>query len=169
MSSTAGLGPVGAMGVAVAALAMLTVLPALLLIGGRRAFWPLVPRYGHETSATPRRGHVLAPARRAGSIAGTARSGSRRRSVLGVLALGTLTLDDNLTTANAFRGDVESVQGQSSLEQSFPAGASAPTESSSPTPKVVDTVLAAAAQAPQVAAVGRVADGYHRAPVHRRP
>ena len=44
VNSTAGLGPVGAMGVAVAAIAMLTVLPALLLIGGRRAFWPFVPR-----------------------------------------------------------------------------------------------------------------------------
>ena len=39
VNSTAGLGPVGAMGVAIAALAMLTVLPALLLIGGRRAFY----------------------------------------------------------------------------------------------------------------------------------
>ena len=46
VNSVAGLGPVGAMGVAVAAAAMLTVLPALLLVGGRRAFWPFVPRYG---------------------------------------------------------------------------------------------------------------------------
>ena len=48
VNSTAGLGPVGAMGVAVAATAMLTVLPALLLIGGRRAFWPFVPRLDHS-------------------------------------------------------------------------------------------------------------------------
>ena len=39
-----------------------------------------------------------------------------------------LTLDDDLTTANAFRGSVESVQGQRLLEQAFPAGASAPEE-----------------------------------------
>ena len=43
VNATAGLGPVGAMGVAVSAAAMLTLLPALLLIGGRRAFWPFVP------------------------------------------------------------------------------------------------------------------------------
>ena len=48
VNSTAGLGPVGAMGVAVAAVAMLTLLPALLLIGGRRAFWPFMPRVGQE-------------------------------------------------------------------------------------------------------------------------
>ncbi len=50
VNSTAGLGPVGAMGVAVAASAMLTVLPALLLIGGRRAFWPFVPRFDRPRS-----------------------------------------------------------------------------------------------------------------------
>ena len=36
---TAGLGPVGAVGIALAMLSMLTVLPALLAICGRRAFW----------------------------------------------------------------------------------------------------------------------------------
>src|SRR4029079_13746566 len=39
VNSTAGLGPVGAMGVALAMIAMLTVLPAMLAIFGRRAFW----------------------------------------------------------------------------------------------------------------------------------
>ena len=37
-------------------------------------------------------------------------------------------LDDNLTTAQAFRGGVESVEGQELLERSFPAGASAPSK-----------------------------------------
>ena len=156
VSSTAGLGPVGAMGVAIAALAMLTVLPALLLIGGRRAFWPIVPRFGHETSE--RRRDVWS--RLGGWI------DRRHRPVwiattlgLGVLALGTLTLDDNLTTANAFRGDIESVAGQKLVEQSFPAGASAPTEILVTDPKVVDAVIAAAEQAPQVAEVGRAETG----------
>jgi RND superfamily putative drug exporter len=43
VNGTAGLGPIAAMGVACAALAMLTLLPALLTIFGRRAFWPFVP------------------------------------------------------------------------------------------------------------------------------
>ena len=123
VNSIKGLGPVGAMGVAVAALAMLTLLPALLLIGGRRAFWPYVPRHGAESR--DRRGSW-------GSL-GIWINGRRRvlwivtALGLAVMSLGVLTLDDDLTTANAFRGSVESVQGQRLIEQSFPAGASAPT------------------------------------------
>jgi RND superfamily putative drug exporter len=43
VNGTSGLGPIGAMGVFCAALSMLTLLPALLTIFGRRAFWPFVP------------------------------------------------------------------------------------------------------------------------------
>ena len=43
VNGTSGMGPFAAMGVACAALSMLTLLPALLTIFGRRAFWPFVP------------------------------------------------------------------------------------------------------------------------------
>ncbi|HSK49877.1 MAG TPA: MMPL family transporter [Solirubrobacterales bacterium] len=43
VNGTSGLGPIAAMGIACAALSMLTLLPALLTIFGRRAFWPFVP------------------------------------------------------------------------------------------------------------------------------
>ncbi|MBD0281686.1 MAG: MMPL family transporter [Thermoleophilaceae bacterium] len=43
VNGTSGLGPIAAIGVASACLAMLTLLPALLTIFGRRAFWPFVP------------------------------------------------------------------------------------------------------------------------------
>ena len=43
VNGTSGLGPIAAMGVACAAISMLTLLPALLTIFGRRAFWPFVP------------------------------------------------------------------------------------------------------------------------------
>ena len=43
VNGTSGLGPIGAIGVACACLSMLTLLPALLTIFGRRAFWPFVP------------------------------------------------------------------------------------------------------------------------------
>ncbi|MDH4177008.1 MAG: MMPL family transporter, partial [Thermoleophilia bacterium] len=122
VNTTAGLGPVGAMGIAVAAVAMLTALPALLLIGGRRAFWPFVPRYGSDDRASRgawrRLGDWIAPRRRLVWVV-TALS-------LGALSLGALSLDDELTSANGFRGSVEAVQGQEILQQSFPAGASAP-------------------------------------------
>ena len=70
VNGTAGLGPIAAIGIACAALSMLTLLPALLTIFGRRAFWPFVPH-------TPE----TAPAADAGLRAGTAedRRGLRRR------------------------------------------------------------------------------------------
>jgi putative drug exporter of the RND superfamily len=42
------LGPVGSVGIVCAVAAMLTLLPAVLVIFGRRLFWPFVPRYGSE-------------------------------------------------------------------------------------------------------------------------
>ena len=46
MNSTAGLGPVAAIGVGVTLLAMITLLPALLVIFGRWMFWPFSPTFG---------------------------------------------------------------------------------------------------------------------------
>jgi putative drug exporter of the RND superfamily len=48
LASNKALGPVGAIGIAFALLAALTMLPALLLVFGRAAFWPLRPRFGSE-------------------------------------------------------------------------------------------------------------------------
>jgi RND superfamily putative drug exporter len=53
VNGTSGMGPIVAMGVACAALSMLTMLPALLTICGRRAFWPFVP---HSTQWMAREG-----------------------------------------------------------------------------------------------------------------
>jgi len=150
VNSIKGLGPVGAMGIAVAALAMLTLLPALLLIGGRRAFWPYVPRHGAE--ARDRRGFwgslgIWIDVRRRVLWIVTALG-------LAVMSLGVLTLDDDLTTANAFRGSVESVQGQRLIEQSFPAGASAPTVVLVTDPERTAAALAAARAAEGVVFVG---------------
>ncbi len=154
VDSTAGLGPVGAMGVAVAALAMITLLPALLLLAGRRAFWPFVPRRGNADAAKH------GPWRRLGEWI----DGRHRRVwvvtslALGAMALGVATLDDDLTTANAFRGEVESIQGQRAIERSFPAGSSAPTVVIVP-PESAQATRAAAARSDVVAAVGRPESG----------
>ena len=43
VNGTAGLGPIGAMGIFMAMSFMLTMLPAALVVVGRRAFWPFVP------------------------------------------------------------------------------------------------------------------------------
>jgi RND superfamily putative drug exporter len=61
VNGTAGLGPIAAIGIACAALSMLTLLPALLTIFGRRAFWPFVP---HTPDTAPRAEAVSEGARR---------------------------------------------------------------------------------------------------------
>ncbi|MBM3678175.1 MAG: MMPL family transporter [Actinobacteria bacterium] len=155
VSTTAGLGPVGAMGVAVAAIAMLTLLPVLLLVGGRRAFWPFVPRLGSEDAARRGGWHRLG-----GWLQGRARAAWIVTAVvLGALALGALTLDQDLTTANGFRGSVEAVQGQELVATSFPAGASAPTIVVVGDPARTDAAIAAARSSPLVAEVGEPVTG----------
>ncbi len=124
VNATSGLGPVAAVGIAVAMLAMLTLLPAALVTFGRRAFWPFVPRYGgagsDETHGPWRRlGEWIAPRPRRVWL-GTAIG-------LGVLCLGLTQLSTGLTSGNQFRGAVESVQGQKLIDAAFPAGANAPT------------------------------------------
>jgi putative drug exporter of the RND superfamily len=158
VNGTAGLGPVAAIGVAVALASMLTVLPALLVIAGRRAFWPFIPRYEPGVVAVPEeRGRW----RRLGD-----RIGRNPRPVwiasvvaLVVMALGLTTFDTNLTTANSFRDDVEAVRGQELLEASFPAGASAPTDVIVPDPARVPAVSAALRQTEGVSAVAPIDEG----------
>ena len=61
VNGTAGLGPIAAIGIACAALSMLTLLPALLTIFGRRAFWPFVP---HTPETAPGADGISERARR---------------------------------------------------------------------------------------------------------
>jgi putative drug exporter of the RND superfamily len=61
VNGTSGLGPIAAIGIACAALSMLTLLPALLTIFGRRAFWPFVP---HTTETAPKETAISDRARR---------------------------------------------------------------------------------------------------------
>lgn len=60
VNGTSGLGPIAAIGIACAALSMLTLLPALLTIFGRRAFWPFVP---HTPETAPNADSVSERAR----------------------------------------------------------------------------------------------------------
>ena len=73
MNSTAGLGPVTAIGVAVTFLVMVTLLPALLVIFGRWIFWPIAPDLRHRPSPpSPASG----PRSAGGSRSARARCGS---------------------------------------------------------------------------------------------
>lgn len=48
LTSNKALGPVGAIGIFISIISALTLLPSLLMVFGRKAFWPLLPRYHEE-------------------------------------------------------------------------------------------------------------------------
>ncbi len=123
LNSTAGLGPVAAIGVGVGLLAMLTLLPALLVICGRWVFWPVRPAYGSdshvELSFWSRVGTVIARRPRTTWIAASV--------LLGLIALNTFNLKaDGLTNAAGFTTTPDSVVGEQVLAKYFPAGSSQP-------------------------------------------
>ncbi|MDX6392261.1 MAG: putative drug exporter of the superfamily [Streptosporangiaceae bacterium] len=123
LNSTKGLGPVLAIGVAVALLAMMTLLPALLVIFGRWIFWPVRPGYG---SAEPTSRGIWARVGR--GIATRPRVvWVTTAVVLGAMALGLTGLKaSGLTNAQAFRGHPDSVTGQTVLDQHFSGGGGQP-------------------------------------------
>ncbi len=206
VNGTSGLGPIGAMGVACACLSMLTLLPALLTIFGRRAFWPFVPHTpdwiaAHQATPAGGLGRQCVEGSRLGALlpvigasllvalllplvllnallrkvtrgaipslivgpldraifqpyelrrvrrervtdathgfwkrVGDVVAAHNTRVTLGTIAVllvmsaGLVFFSTDLTTNDAYRTEVESVEGQELLSQSFPAGASAPTD-----------------------------------------
>jgi len=122
-NSTSGLGPVAAIGVAVALATMLTLLPALLVSVGRWIFWPVRPAFG---SAEPT---AVGPWARVGR-----RIARHPRRVwiatalgLGLLALGVTDFHaSGLTNAQSYRGRPDAVVGQDILAAHFPAGVGSP-------------------------------------------
>ena len=144
------LGFVGAIGIVVALLSALLLLPAVLLLFGRRLFWPFVPKLGEAdptlSGTWSRAGQRVARAPRlvmAGCIV-----------LLAVLALGLIGVPSGLTQAQQFRNQTPSVQAQALIAKHFPAGSSAPAY-----------VIADAAAADQVLAAVRSTPGVSAAVV----
>ena len=119
VNGTAGLGPIGAMGVALAMISMLTMLPALLTICGRACVLaaddPARRRGRHRRDA-----RLLAPGRRPRRARARARSGSPARSCCSCSPPNLLNLDTGLTSGNSFRGEVESVAGPEGRRAQLP-------------------------------------------------
>ncbi|GGU08689.1 MMPL family transporter [Streptomyces coeruleorubidus] len=123
MNSTSGLGPVAAIGVAVALLAMMTLFPALLVIFGRWIFWPVIPHYGTpdptERGVWARMGRRIARRPRM-TWAVTALA-------LAVCSLGLIQLRaEGIGNADAFTGKPDSITGQEVSARYFPAGSGDP-------------------------------------------
>ncbi len=123
MSSTKGLGPVAAIGIAVALLVMLTFLPALLVVFGRWFFWPVRPSYGSVDHT--RDGFWAKVGAR---IARAPRQTWILTSVLlAVAALGILQLNAvGLQNKDSYYTKPQSVIGEEIAAKHFPAGAGSP-------------------------------------------
>jgi RND superfamily putative drug exporter len=144
-----GLGPVAAVGIGVGLIAMITLLPALLVIFGRWLFWPARPGYG---SAEPTRRGVW-------SRVGKAISHRPRTVwlvtviVLGASAAGMVGFKfGTLTTAESFRGTQPSITAQQVLAKYFPAGSGEPVQVIS-TAASAGRVRTALADTPGIASV----------------
>ncbi|MGP3775485.1 MMPL family transporter [Streptomyces sp. SDT5-1] len=148
INSSRSLGLVGAVGVVCAFLAMVTVLPALLVICGRWVFWPFVPRLG-----TPARKPHTVWSRIGGALARRPRwSWMMSVATTGVLALSALGITMGLSQSEMFQDKPESVIAQEHIAAHFPSGASDPAKIVTASERAAQ-VRTAAAETPGVARV----------------
>jgi putative drug exporter of the RND superfamily len=149
LGNTRGLGPIGALGIAGALVASLTFLPAVLLLFGRRIFWPIIPRvdHVHAEDSVGRRGIW-------GRVAAMVGRHPRRTWVLTLVALlacaslAPTLKAGGITQSQLFLNKVESVTGQEVLARHFPAGSGSPVQ-----------IIAPRAKAGQALAEVRSVDG----------
>ncbi|MPY64505.1 MMPL family transporter [Streptomyces spongiae] len=144
LNSSRGMGPLGTLGVLCALVAMLTLLPAVLVLLGRRVFWPLVPAFGSE------------PKQRRSLFAVMGSSAGRRplavlaggAVLLGALALGVLNLPGSLKQEDSFVDKPDAVAAMETLARAYPGQGTQPI-----------TVIAPTAEADAVLSVVRGNDG----------
>ena len=155
MSSTKGLGPVAAIGIAVGLLVMLTLLPALLVVFGRWIFWPVRPSYG---SVDHTRDGFWAKV--GGRIARAPRQTWVITSiVLAVASLGVLQLNAvGLQNKDSYYTTPQSVVGEQIVAKHFPAGAGSPVLVLANTPQAAAVKDAVSS----VSGVGEVTDPVSR-------
>ena len=145
LNSNKSLGPTAAVGIVAAMLAMLTFLPAALMVLGRRWFWPFVPRVGgggeQESGLWVRVARLVGSRPVAVAVATSL--------ALTVAALLTFRLDaDGIEQTDQFVGTSDAVDGQEALLRHFPGGAGSPA-----------SVYGPADQAERLLQVVRAADG----------
>jgi len=125
LSGNRGLGPVGAIGVAVSMITVLTLLPALLVVFGRWIFWPKIPKFddvdeqlsgtwakiGNAVERNPKRIWISTAL------------------LLVIFAGFSFTLKaDGLANTEAFTKRTDSVIGLERIGEHFPSGESSPVE-----------------------------------------
>ncbi|EXG79599.1 MMPL family transporter [Cryptosporangium arvum] len=143
LNGTRSLGPVAALGIGAAFVAMVTLLPALLVVCGRWLFWPFVPRVGDTTGDSR---VWSAVARFVGRR--PARVWVSTAVVLAGIAVGASTLSLGIPADETFTDEVGSVTGQRLVAEHYPAGTSAPAD-----------IVVDAGRAPDAAAAARGVEG----------
>jgi RND superfamily putative drug exporter len=122
LGNISSLGPIGALGVAAAVIASLTLLPAILLLLGKAAFWPSAPK-PVACGAAPASQHR-------GWFSFARRVTRRPRLTWALTALALVGLGlfapalqaGGLSQADFFTTRVESVDGNKVIERHFPGG-----------------------------------------------
>ncbi len=158
LNSISSLGPVGAAGIGASLLVMLTLFPALLVVLGRRVFWPFVPRLGAEARASGSRWARL------GELVARRRvvSWAVPMVILGALALGIVGVNSALPQLDQFaRSTPDSVTGAKLIEARYPDASGQPLTVLS-RPDQSREVLAAVEGTPGVARaeIGRSSDDW---------
>ena len=160
LNSNKALGPVAAIGIGFSFLAAMTLLPALLMLTGRAAFWPRRPAFG---SAHPDR-DGNAPKGFWPRVARTVKAHPRRTWVIPTLVLlvaaaGLLQLRASGVPQSDFvLGQTSAKEGQTVLGEHFPSGSGSPALIVAPEGEL-DTVARAVLDTPGVDALAVDATG----------
>ncbi|MDN5760229.1 MAG: MMPL family transporter, partial [Tomitella sp.] len=162
LGSNRSLGPIATVGIVGSLLATMTLLPAMLVLIGRRVYWPTPPKLSAELGSAPATSGFAAPQAdhrhaedrvvaadhpRWWSLAQSIRRHPRRYwagALIGLFVLAAFAPQfraGGVPQTDMFMNDVDSKIAQQVIGEHFPAGASGPA-----------VIVADAATAPQVAA-----------------
>lgn len=140
LNSNKALGPVGAIGIALAVLSALTFLPAMLSAFGRKVFWPRTPKFikedaplGKQTGLWPRIGAFV-------------QRYPRRIWITCVIVLGVcfacvgMLKSNGISQTDLVLGKSEARDGQELLDKHFPSGSGTPVQAIVPVSDLNKTV-----------------------------
>lgn len=127
LNSNKALGPVGAIGIAMAIISALSFLPAMLLAVGRKVFWPRIPKYEPANTASEIKRHGMW-AKIAKFVSWRPRTIWIVSSVVLIAAsMGVMGIKANgVPQSEIVLGTSEARDGQKLLDAHFPAGSGTP-------------------------------------------
>ncbi len=141
LDSNKALGPVGAIGILFAITSALTLLPSLLYLAGRKAFWPFVPNYNAKKSNTTKKRNVWT--RIADWVTRYPRKiWTATTALLLVGCIGVLQLQaEGASQTDMVLGESSARNGQAILDKHFAGGLGTPVQILAPTEKT-DEIIA---------------------------